>query len=116
MPFHRRARERTIAAFLETSRIHFNLNPPSFNTRWQRQFSSVRANANAIMLTGTLAALFGGPAIADSAVAWMLAPESPTKLITAEQVQTIMSGTDPKSKGSEIQARFRTGQTLVRPR
>ena len=115
MPFHRQARDRTLAAFLETSRIHFNLNPPSFNARRQRQFSSMRANSTAIMLTGSFAALFGGPAIADSAVAWILAPESPTKLITAKQVQIITSDADPKSKRSEIHARVRIGQTLVRP-
>ena len=49
MPFHRRAQDRTVATFLEASRIHFDLNPP-------------RSHA------GSLGALFGGPALADTAI------------------------------------------------
>ena len=40
MPFHRRAQDRTVAAFLETS----------------------------LLIAGSLGALFGGPAVADTAI------------------------------------------------
>ena len=66
MPFHRRARDRTVAAFLETSRIHFDLNPPRSHAGSQRWFAA--PHMRSLLIAGSLGALFGGPALADTAI------------------------------------------------
>ncbi len=66
MPIHLRARERTVATFLETSRIHFNLNPPRSHTGSQRWFTG--PHMRSLLIAGSLGALFGGPALADTAI------------------------------------------------
>lgn len=66
MPFHRRAQERTIAAFLETSRIHLNLNPPRSRPGPHRWFAA--PHLRSLLIAGSLGALFGAPAIANTAI------------------------------------------------
>ena len=66
MPIHLRARERTVATFLETSRIHFNLNPPRSHAGSQRWFTG--PHMRSLLIAGSLGALFGGPAFADTAI------------------------------------------------
>ncbi|WP_153147646.1 hypothetical protein [Dechloromonas sp. H13] len=61
MPFHRQSRDRSVIAFLETSRIHFDLNPPR---RPARPHTTLRS----LLVAGSLGALFGGPALADTAL------------------------------------------------
>ena len=66
MPIHLRARERTVATFLETSRIHFNLNPPRSHAGSQHWFTG--PHMRSLLIAGSLGALFGGPAFADTAI------------------------------------------------
>lgn len=66
MPIHLRARERTVATFLETSRIHFNLNPPRSYAGSRRWFTGPRMRS--LLIAGSLGALFGSPALADTAI------------------------------------------------
>ena len=66
MPFHRQARDRTFAAFLETSRIHFNLNPPRSRPALHRWFATPRVRS--LLIAGSLGALFGAPAVANTAI------------------------------------------------
>ena len=66
MPIHLRARERTVATFLETSRIHFNLNPPRSHAGSQRWFTG--PHMRSLLIAGSLGALFGSPALADTAI------------------------------------------------
>ncbi len=60
MPFHRRAQDRTVATFLEASRIHFDLNPPRSHAGSQRWFAG--PHMRSLLIAGSLGALFGGPA------------------------------------------------------
>jgi hypothetical protein len=66
MPFHRRARDRTIAAFLETSRIHFNLNPPRSRPALHRWLAT--PHLRSLLIAGSLGALFGAPVMANTAI------------------------------------------------
>ena len=66
MPFHRRAQDRTVATFLETSRIHFDLNPPRSHAGNHRWFAVPRMRS--LLIAGSLGALFGGPALANTAI------------------------------------------------
>ena len=55
MPFHRRAQDRTVATFLETSRIHFDLNPPRSHAGRQRWFAA--PHMRSLLIAGSLGTL-----------------------------------------------------------
>lgn len=72
---HRQARQdKTLAAFLELSRQHFGLAPPRRRPDWR-----------SLLLIGSLGALVGAPALAESA---RRSPEPNEQGQTAQPVET----------------------------